>query len=131
MKLLVSFIFFGLLSVQINAQESDLRHQILDKVSFADSLNAQQVVLLDVRRPEEFEAGKIEGAQNINVLEPETFNTQIEKLDKSQPVYIYCRSGNRSGKAAQIMQDAGFTKIYDLEGGYLNWTHENQEAEDN
>ena len=120
MKLVLSLIFISLFSFQTQAQ--GLKYQILDKVSFADSLKSKQVLLIDVRRPEEFEAGNIENAQNINVLEPENFNSKIEKLDKSQPVYIYCRSGNRSGKAAQIMQDAGFTKIFDLEGGYLNWT---------
>ena len=124
MKLAFSLILISLFSFQIKAQDS--KHQISDKVSFADSLKSKQVVLIDVRRPEEFEVGKIEDAQNINVLAPESFNTEIEKLDKSKPVYIYCRSGNRSGKAAQIMQDSGFTKIYDLEGGYLNWTAEKQ-----
>ncbi|MEH6656665.1 rhodanese-like domain-containing protein [Leeuwenhoekiella marinoflava] len=124
MKLVLSLIFISLFSFQTQAQ--DLKYQILDKVSFADSLKSKQVLLIDVRRPEEFEAGNIENAQNINVLEPENFNSKIEKLDKSQPVYIYCRSGNRSGKAAQIMQDAGFTKIFDLEGGYLNWTADEQ-----
>lgn len=124
MKLVLSLIFISLFSFQTQAQ--GLKYQILDKVSFADSLKSKQVLLIDVRRPEEFEAGNIENAQNINVLEPENFNSKIEKLDKSQPVYIYCRSGNRSGKAAQIMQDAGFTKIFDLEGGYLNWTADEQ-----
>ncbi|RXG30828.1 rhodanese-like domain-containing protein [Leeuwenhoekiella marinoflava] len=124
MKLVLSLIFISLFSFQTQAQ--GLKYQILDKVSFADSLKSKQVLLIDVRRPEEFEAGKIENAQNINVLEPENFNIEIEKLDKSKPIYIYCRSGNRSGKAAQIMQDAGFTKIFDLEGGYLNWTADEQ-----
>ena len=122
----ILFLSMFFMSLGVFAQESN--HIILSKELFEASIQTnsenlkRDIQLVDVRRPEEFEAGKIEGAVNMNVLEPETFKEQIETLDKSKPVYIYCRSGNRSGKAAMLMQELGFKAIYDLEGGYLNWT---------
>ena len=49
------------------------------------------------------------------------FIENISALNKNKTLLIYCRSGNRSGKAAKIMDSLGFTKIYDLEGGFMNW----------
>ncbi len=80
--------------------------------------------LVDVRTPKEYAQGYIQGAENINFFDKD-FEQQLEqKLDKEQPVYIYCRSGNRSSKAAARMGALGFKAIYDLEGGYMNWPRE-------
>lgn len=76
--------------------------------------------LIDVRTPREFEQGHIEGAQMINYKD-RSFKTGIDKLDKSQAVFVYCQAGGRSKSACEIMEKAGFTKIYELEGGYGNW----------
>ncbi len=92
---------------------------VVDKATFAD-LIASGIPIVDVRRPEEFEAGQIETAKNINFLADDFIKT-ISQLDTLQPLLIYCRSGNRSGRAAKVMDSLGFKKIYDLEGGYLNW----------
>ena len=108
----------------VNAQNS--KHQILDKATYQDSLVQPNVTLIDVRTSEEYESGHLDKAQNIDFLNEELFITEIEKFDKSQPIYIYCRSGNRSGKAATLMQELGFQNIYDLEGGYLNWTSKSE-----
>lgn len=78
------------------------------------------VQLVDVRTPEEYGEGYIEGFQNIDFFAPD-FESKIEKLDKTKPVIIYCKSGNRSGKCAAMMEDKGFVKIYDLEGGITQW----------
>jgi rhodanese-related sulfurtransferase len=75
--------------------------------------NAQ---LLDVRTPQEWEAGKIASSNCINVNDA-TFKQQIEKLDKNKPVFVYCAVGGRSSKAAPILQQAGFKYIYNLTGG--------------
>lgn len=84
-------------------------------------------ILVDVRTPEEFEEGHIDGAININVND-EAFKEQISKLDKSKPVFVYCRSGKRSAAAAAEMSKAGFKQVYDLEGGILNWMKNNNEV---
>jgi len=88
------------------------------------------VQLVDVRTPEEFEEGHIKGFQNIDFMS-ETFQEDIEKLDKTQPVIVYCKSGNRSGKSCKIMKEKGFVKIYDLEGGIEKWKYEGNEVEMN
>lgn len=124
MKFILSFIIVTAFTLGVNAQNS--KHQILDKATYQDSLVQPNVTLIDVRTSEEYESGHLDKAQNIDFLNEELFITEIEKFDKSQPIYIYCRSGNRSGKAATLMQELGFQTIYDLEGGYLNWTSKSE-----
>jgi phage shock protein E len=86
-------------------------------------------VIIDVRTPKEFSDGHIEGAVNINFLD-ENFIQQISNFDKdkTKPVFIYCKSGNRSGKAAAKISEIGYEKIYDLDGGILNWVRNNNEV---
>ena len=80
------------------------------------------VVILDVRTPGEFMTGHIQGAQNID-FEGGSFESQIESLDKNGTYAVYCRSGNRSGQAVKVMQDAGFKNIYNLDGGVIDWAN--------
>jgi len=85
-------------------------------------LNAKlgDIQLIDVRTPKEFNNGHIEDAVNINYYDKD-FMDQMSTLDKNKDIYIYCRSGGRSGYAASKLKKQGFTKIYDLQGGMLNW----------
>lgn len=78
-------------------------------------------LLLDVRTPEEFEEGHIEGATLINFFDPD-FADQIEKLDKTRAVYVYCKAGGRSARAMQMMNELGFLEVYNLSGGYGAWS---------
>ena len=55
----------------------------------------------------------------------DTFKEEMETLDKSKPIVIYCRSGGRSGRCATLMLEIGFKEIYDLEGGIIQWKAEN------
>ena len=73
------------------------------------------LVLLDVRTPDEFAAGHLQGATNIDVEDP-SFTDQIAELDKSGHYVVYCHSGRRSAIAAQAMKDAGFTDVSDAGG---------------
>jgi len=77
--------------------------------------------ILDVRTPAEVAQGKIEGALVADVTSS-NFHTQIAQLDKSKPYLVYCRSGRRSLTACQLMQKAGFSQVYNLEGGYQAWS---------
>lgn len=72
-------------------------------------------ILLDVRTPSEFQAGHIAGASNVDFLGGQ-FAAEFESYDKSKTYYLYCASGNRSGKAAQLMLDAGFEKAFNAGG---------------
>jgi rhodanese-related sulfurtransferase len=85
-------------------------------------LDLEDVQLVDLRTPEEFDEIHIVNAQNINFSSP-TFEADISKLDKEKPVILYCKGGTRSAKCAQKLKSAGFEKIYDLEGGISKWKH--------
>ncbi|TNJ44528.1 rhodanese-like domain-containing protein [Tamlana fucoidanivorans] len=80
----------------------------------------KSVLVVDVRTPEEFEEGHIPNAINIDFLSKD-FKPTIEKLDNKQPVYIYCRSGRRSSKSTVDFKKAGFSEIYNLQGGIQEW----------
>ena len=96
--------------------------EVLKKLEY-QALIEEGYTILDVRTQEEFEEGHIQGALNINVKD-DTFITAIQKLSPSDTLLVYCRSGRRSLYAAQVMVSFGFQKIYDLEGGFLNWKKE-------
>jgi rhodanese-related sulfurtransferase len=78
-------------------------------------IKAGKAYLIDVRTPEEFDGGHLQYATNINFNNPD-FKTQIAKLDKHKPVYLYCRSGNRSGKAGDTLKALGFHSYYNIGG---------------
>ncbi|MBT8229455.1 MAG: rhodanese-like domain-containing protein, partial [Bacteroidia bacterium] len=72
--------------------------QLLDKNTFEDAISRRRIQLVDVRTPEEYEAGHIEKATNIDFL-ADNFEQNIQEINKDRPVFIYCRSGGRSGQA--------------------------------
>lgn len=84
------------------------------------SIVQEDITLIDVRTPVEFEQGHLENSVNINIADP-SFRDEIGKLDKSEPVYVYCKVGGRSAKAASLLREMGFEEVYDLEGGIRNW----------
>lgn len=79
-------------------------------------------VVIDVRTPGEVAEGYIAGTKYFIDLNGGNFANEIQKLDKSKSYIVYCRSGGRSSKAASIMIENGFTKVYNLTGGVMNWT---------
>lgn len=82
-------------------------------------------LLLDVRTAREFASGHIQGAKQIDFYGAD-FKERIGELDREVPVYIYCRSGNRSGQAASMMKQMGFKEVYNLQGGVGAWARRNQ-----
>lgn len=79
------------------------------------------VVVLDVRTPQEFAEGHIDGATMVDFEAP-TFADEVGRLDPTANYLVYCRSGNRSGQAVAVMQQLGFEHIWDLDGGVISWT---------
>jgi rhodanese-related sulfurtransferase len=75
--------------------------------------NNSTATIIDVRTPAEFADGRVEGAVNIDVQSAD-FEASLANLDKNAEYIVYCRSGNRSAIAVQIMADAGITKVVDL-----------------
>ncbi|GAA4271046.1 rhodanese-like domain-containing protein [Aquimarina gracilis] len=90
-------------------------------------LEMGKVQLIDVRTPDEYAKGYIEGAINID-FRNENFEEQIEKIDKSKPVAVYCGRGGRSSKCSAYMKKAGFKKIYDLDGGITEWKYKGKKV---
>lgn len=78
------------------------------------------LVVLDIRTPEEFNEARLDGAINIDYYET-NFADQLDTLDKNDPYVMYCRSGNRSSDAVKTMKDLGFTEVYEIDGGIVNW----------
>jgi len=78
------------------------------------------VVVLDIRTPEEYSAGIIEGAINIDFYEPD-FAAQLDTLDKDTHYVVYCRSGSRSGQAMGVFADLAFAEVTEVDGGIANW----------
>ena len=88
---------------------------------FAEKIKAtSNAQILDVRTPEEFASEHIDKATNINWL-GDDFVTNVENLDKSKPVFVYCKSGGRSAKASAKLAELGFKTIYELQGGIMKW----------
>ncbi len=83
---------------------------------FITKMSEPGVVIIDVRTPQEFAAGHVESAINIDVSAP-TFESQIAALDKNTVYAIYCRSGNRSTVASGKMSDAGFVNLFNFNKG--------------
>jgi rhodanese-related sulfurtransferase len=95
--------------------------KILSTTEFKQGISKDSVQLVDVRTALEFQSGHIKGALNIDFLKSNQFLEDVHKLDKEIPLYLYCRSGGRSNKAARQLISLGFKEIYDLQGGYLGW----------
>ncbi|MDE6272129.1 MAG: rhodanese-like domain-containing protein [Muribaculaceae bacterium] len=87
---------------------------------FAEFIAMAGVQLLDVRTPEEFAEGHIQGAVNIDIYDPDFLRKAETALDKSRPVAVYCRSGRRSEEAAGMLFREGYN-VVNLEGGILAW----------
>lgn len=92
----------------------------LDAAGFAAALKAPETVILDVRTAEEYAEGHIPGAVNIDVQSPD-FAGQVAALDPDVPYAVYCRSGNRSRVALDLMGQLGITDAYHLAGGVGAW----------
>lgn len=129
LKVLCILLVLSVASCKKTKEESG-KIQMVSPTEMQALVGLDDLQLVDVRTPEEVSEGAIPNAQNIDYYSP-TFDADIEKLDKDKPVVLYCRSGKRSAKCAQKLLDAGFKKIYDLEGGFSRWTDEGLESNTN
>jgi thioredoxin len=118
-------LFFTILSTFLFscAQKNSKGYELLDAKTFKNTLEqTEKKQIIDVRTPEEFNAGNITQAQNINIYDAD-FESKIEALDKNTPIFVYCKSGGRSANASQLLQEKGFKKVYELKGGMMAWSN--------
>lgn len=93
----------------------------VDCDEFERGMQQDGVQLVDVRQASEYEAGTLEGAVNIDYLQPNFVEKALDVLDVDNSVYVFCRSGHRSANAAKLLAKNGFT-VVNLDGGWLAWT---------
>ncbi|WP_221391450.1 rhodanese-like domain-containing protein [Dyadobacter sp. NIV53] len=115
-KIILVFIFFSALST---AYAQPVQKKIADTeksaTSIQDEVKSGKAYLIDVRTAREYQSGHLKQTRNIDYNSP-GFGAAISKLNKTKPVYLYCRSGNRSGKALDSLKALGFKSYYNLGG---------------
>lgn len=117
---ILSILFITFLLISCQGQTSKTVETI-DGKTYADKLSTtENPQLLDVRTPEEYAVEHLENASNVN-WNGDDFVAKAGKLDKSKPVFVYCKVGGRSGQAANKLAELGFKEIYNLEGGIMKW----------
>ncbi len=120
----VALLGSGCSNAQSNSEETTQAEGVINKDvdvdEFSKLVAQDNGLLLDVRTDQEFAAGHLEGAKQIDFYAAD-FQQKVKELDKETPVYIYCRSGGRSGQAAKMMKGMGFKAVYNLEGGIMAW----------
>ncbi len=114
----------GILLVVTNGDDNDSNNDnSVDPVLISPDEYRSQFIetdhfLLDVRTPEEYEEGHLNGAVNIDHSE---VARRLDEIPRDKPIVVYCRSDNRSGQAARVLVDNGFTEVYDIDGGLVAW----------
>lgn len=136
-KLLIPFLVtLGMASCQTKNKEisndrSAISQQIIQNVdafAFRKLANSGNGIILDVRTAPEYNQGHIPNAITIDVYQND-FEQRIQQLPKDKEIYVYCTVGARSSQAANILAANGFTKIYNLEGGIMDWANKGLEIE--
>ena len=117
--------FIALLLLFIT-QISFAQNKIAKDVSvkeFSKLISAGKGTLLDVRTPGEIAKGSIKGSVKLDFFD-DNFESKLDQLDKTKPVYVYCAAGGRSSDAMDMMKKKGFVEVYNLLGGYNAWVKE-------
>ncbi|RLD24371.1 MAG: hypothetical protein DRI54_06210 [Bacteroidetes bacterium] len=97
----------------------------LNTIEWHSKLQSDPGSIIDIRTPDEWRSGYIEDADFANIFDKD-FITQVNIIQekKNKPLYIYCRSGNRSKEAMRVLSENGYTHVYELNKGILDWQKE-------
>jgi phage shock protein E len=104
-----------------SSKGSDNGIKRLTNAQFKKEAAKPNTVVIDVRTPEEYNEGHIEGALLMDYMQTENFVKQVQSLDPAKNYILYCRTGKRSLNAANIMVSKGFKKVSDLKDGISEW----------
>lgn len=117
MRLLLPTLAFVLTLTCCSAQSDG----VVSVAALQSELGSKTTVqLVDVRTPQEWDTGHIEGAKHIDRFSDD-FKAEVDKLDKDKPVRLYCAGGGRSEEAREILRGMGFKDVRDLDGGIAAW----------
>lgn len=120
-------LIFLMTLVSLFAEAQDVKR--LDPQNFDLKLKeSKDPILVDVRTAGEYEQGHLANALLIDIYSND-FKSRLSKLDKSKPVFVYCKAGSRSGSAVDVLLEMGFKEIYDLSGGIIAWRQANKPIE--
>lgn len=115
------FMFLTPLFLAFGCSNGDDGANNIDPKAAQTLITDQKAVVLDIRTPEEFAEGHIEGAKNVDFFN-RSFRAELGKLDKDAPIVMHCQSGGRSGQALPIFKELGFTKVFHMNGGFRAWS---------
>ena len=119
-KLAITLIIMAMSATQISSCNSNDNITSVSAPEFDKEIKANSVQLLDVRTPQKYAEGHIDGASNINI-QSDDFQQRAEKeLSKDSTILVYCRSGRRSMEAAEMLTKLGY-KVVNLKGGIIEW----------
>jgi rhodanese-related sulfurtransferase len=128
--IILGMLIGGCLQAQLCTVYPETQKQIIQNITTEEAylliqknISNKNFVILDVRTPEEFASENIENAINIDYYSA-TFKNDLDQLDKNSTYLIYCRSGNRSGNALNVMKDLDFREVYNMLGGIVKWKAE-------
>ncbi len=113
-------IYLTLIVLLFSCSSNSQSYLNLRPSDFKAEIDKNGGIILDVRTPNEVSAGQIENASTIDFYD-DAFKNKISKIQKNKTVYVYCKSGGRSSKAAQLLVDAGQSKVVNLDGGIMAW----------
>lgn len=118
MKLIPTLLTILALSTTLAIAE-DVKH--VKSKEAAELIAKGDIVVLDVRSPDEFAEGHIDGAQNINLLDEATFKAKADRLDKSKTYLVHCEAGGRSTRSLETLKALGFEHLIHLDDGFGGW----------
>ena len=118
-------VFLVVLFLILSCNTSTKNNEVIELLTPTEfKMQSQSATLVDIRTPQEFQQGHIENAINIDFYN-RNFLSNFKQFNKNEPLFIYCRSGNRTSQAASKLAEMGFRKVYDLKNGINNWKKEN------
>ena len=121
----VLYIVIFLLSANLYSCQSQGTNKPISPASFNGKIKeTTNPVVLDVRTSDEYHAGYIPGAINIDYYEDD-FKAQLANLDKEKTYFVYCETGGRSASTTKFMRKEGFKNVVELDGGYSAWVDSN------
>jgi rhodanese-related sulfurtransferase len=120
MKLIPTLLAFALVTFTSLATADEVKHV---KSKEAAAIVAKgDVIVLDVRTPDEYSEGHIEGAKNIDFLDDAKFKAEAAKLDKTKTYLVHCQAGGRSTKSLKTLQELGINNLIHLDDGFGGWS---------